>query len=122
MLSTEEFDCLDAYLAAFNVCLENRNLIAHSQINMNDVDGGISLTKSSKKDHLSLNRYHVPTDDMMEVARTMDDLKNNGFALSLAIWAGPKRLLSLGGQKLLPVPLPSRFPLPRKLNPLPRKD
>lgn len=117
-LTEQEFDRLDASITAYGICLENRNLIAHSRIRMNWKEGGFSLSKTSSKDRLSENKFIVPTPEMMVVANDISDLAEHAGRLSLAIWAGPDRYLIAGGKKRVHVPLPDRFPRPRKLTPL----
>jgi len=121
-LPADEFDRLDSCLTAYSICLENRNLVAHSQINMNAKDGGLSLQKPSTKDRLTMSLYRVPTADMMGVANTIFDLSQHAFRLSLAIWAGPSRRLGLSNGQYVLAPLPDKFPRPRKLSPLPPED
>ncbi|MBE9065000.1 hypothetical protein [cf. Phormidesmis sp. LEGE 11477] len=67
---------------------------------------------------MSLNQFHIPVDQMLKIANTTYDLAQHGEMLSLSIWAGPSREL-MAGQKPIPVPLPSVFPQPVKLTPLP---
>lgn len=115
-LAAEENDRVIAFLAAYGTCMENRNVIAHSQISMDDIDGGLALLKKSRKDPSFLNRFHIPLDEMLEIANTIYNLAQNGEKLSMSIWAGPSRQLSAAG-KPFPVPLPDNFPPPRKLTP-----
>lgn len=120
-LDPEDNERVLNFITAYGICLENRNLIAHSQIYMNAADDGLSLLKISSKDRITYNQYTVPTAEMMDVAVTTYDLAQWGMAVSLAIWAGPTRTLQAGG-KPFAAPLPGKFPLPRKLSPLPPED
>ncbi|MCG6121809.1 MAG: hypothetical protein MEP57_03760 [Microvirga sp.] len=120
-LTEEEIQRVENFLSAYSICLENRNLIAHSQIGMNAVEGGLNLTKASGRGRLSPNRYTVPTATMIEVATTTHSLAQWGFSLQMAIWAGPSRMLTSGG-KPFPAPLPDKFPRPNKLSPRAPED
>ena len=117
-LDDNELPRVMAFISAYAACLENRNIIAHSQINMNDVLGGVSLQKASRKDGSSVNRFYISADEMKTIASTMYDLAQYGAKLSLSIWAGPLRTLQ-AGEKNVAVPLPDLFHTPRKLAPLP---
>lgn len=122
-LTQGEFDVLSAYLSAYLDCLENRNLVAHSQIKMNGAKGGLSLQKRSSKDRITFNRFHIPSDELLYIADTTYDLAQHGYNLAVSLAVGPH-----GGVRiredgpLLPAPLPDKFPRPRKLNPIRPED
>ncbi len=118
LLSEDDFAHVQVFAKYFAICRENRNLIAHAAYNKNDVSGGISLSRTSRKDRITRNAFHVPTSDMLEVADAIYDLGQFGFSLSLAIWAGPTRTL-LAGNKPVSAPLPDIFGEPRKLTSFP---
>jgi len=114
VLCSEELEAVETFLEFQRICRENRNLVAHATYNSNSVEGGVSLSRSSRRDRLTTQSFSISTKEMWEVAQATYDVSQFGSTLAMAIWAGPGRTL-FAGERRIPTPIPQAPNKPRRI-------
>jgi len=118
---------LQSFLAAYNICTENRNFLAHAQVHnptqtladlgsLRRVSGQMVLKKPPKSDPLRQNYANLDIHDLRQIADDME--QTNGFGTDLYLYMAARRFggtFRFGADRTYTPTLPETPPTPRTL-------
>jgi hypothetical protein len=118
---SEIIDLLDDLIDGFEICRENRNTVLHSRLVMGLAGPSTGLAKRAKEG--GYNAFPGDITDLVRVASEINAFGEFALGVYIEILRHPTAIRGGGLAELLltekPGPLPSRPPLPNKLNPNP---